>query len=33
MQQNGKTVALDADQRKQQTSAAQSQYDLYCQSK
>jgi hypothetical protein len=33
MQQNGKTVALDADQRKQQTSAAQSQYDLYCQAK
>ena len=33
MQQNGKTVALDADQRKQQTSAAQSQYDLYCQSR
>lgn len=33
MQQNGKTVALDADQRKQQATAAQSQYDLYCQSK
>ncbi|MFC5579530.1 DUF4124 domain-containing protein [Rhodanobacter terrae] len=33
MQQNGKTVALDADQRKQQTTAAQSQYDLYCQSR
>ena len=33
MQQNGKTVALDADQRKQQATAAQSQYDLYCQSR
>ena len=33
MQQNGKTVALDADQRKQQTTAAQSQYDLYCQAR
>ena len=33
MQQNGKTVALDAGQRKQQATAAQSQYDLYCQAK
>ena len=33
MQQNGKTTALDADQRKQQAAAAQSQYDLYCQAK
>lgn len=33
MQQNGKPTALDDAQRKQQTSAAQAQYDQYCQSK
>lgn len=33
MQQNGKATALDDSQRKQQTSAAQAQYDQYCQSK
>jgi hypothetical protein len=33
MQQNGKATALDADQRKQQVSAAQGQYDQYCQAK
>ncbi len=33
MQQDGKPTALDADQRKQQASAAQSQYDQYCQPK
>ncbi len=31
MQQGGKTVALDGDQRKQQTAAAQTQYDQFCQ--
>jgi hypothetical protein len=31
MQQDGKTVALDGDQRKQQTAAAQTQYDQFCQ--
>ena len=33
MQQDGKATALDTDQRKQQASAAQSQYDQYCQAK
>jgi len=33
MQQGGKTVALDGDQRKQQTDAAQAQYNQYCQAK
>ncbi|MEO9215025.1 MAG: DUF4124 domain-containing protein [Rhodanobacter sp.] len=33
MQQDGKATALDDGQRKQQTSAAQAQYDQYCQSK
>ncbi|TPG47773.1 DUF4124 domain-containing protein [Rhodanobacter glycinis] len=33
MQQDGKATALDTDQRKQQVSAAQSQYDQYCQTK
>lgn len=33
MQQNGKTTALDDDQRKQQASSTQAQYDQYCQSK
>lgn len=32
MQQNGKAVALDAEQRKQQTGTAQAQYQQYCQS-
>jgi hypothetical protein len=32
MQQNGKATALDAEQRKQQTSTAQTQYQQYCQS-
>jgi Domain of unknown function (DUF4124) len=31
MQQDGKATALDTDQRKQQASAAQGQYDQYCQ--
>lgn len=31
MAQNGKTVALDADQRKQQTAATQAQLQQYCQ--
>ena len=31
MQQDGKATALDSDQRKQQASAAQGQYDQYCQ--
>jgi hypothetical protein len=31
MQQDGKTVALDDAQRKQQTAAAQAQYDQFCQ--
>ncbi|MDE2307603.1 MAG: DUF4124 domain-containing protein [Xanthomonadaceae bacterium] len=31
MQQNGKSTALDAAQRQQQTSAAQAQYQQYCQ--
>lgn len=31
MAQNGKTVALDADQRKQQAAAAQAQLQQYCQ--
>jgi hypothetical protein len=30
MQQNGKPVALEGDQRKQQTASAQAQYDQYC---
>jgi hypothetical protein len=30
MQQGGKTVALDSDQRKQQTDMAQAQYNQYC---
>jgi hypothetical protein len=30
MQQNGKSVALEGDQRKQQTASAQAQYDQYC---
>lgn len=33
MQQDGKATALDTDQRKQQASAAQSQYNQYCQTK
>jgi hypothetical protein len=33
MQQDGKTTALDTDQRKQQAIAAQGQYDQYCQAK
>ncbi|MFA6228855.1 MAG: DUF4124 domain-containing protein [Rhodanobacter sp.] len=33
MQQGGKTVALDDAQRKQQTDAAQAQYNQYCQGK
>jgi len=33
MQQNGKATALDGEQRKQQASAAQGQYDQYCQAK
>ena len=33
MQQDGKTIALDDAQRKQQTDAAQAQYNQYCQSK
>ncbi|MGH8158642.1 MAG: DUF4124 domain-containing protein [Rhodanobacter sp.] len=33
MQMNGKTTALDDDQRKQQASTTQAQYDQYCQSK
>ena len=33
MQQGGKATALDTDQRKQQASAAQGQYDQYCQAK
>jgi hypothetical protein len=33
MQQGGKTVALDAAQRKQQADTAQSQYQQYCQPK
>jgi hypothetical protein len=33
MQQNGKTTALDADQRKQQSGAAQGQYEQYCQAR
>ena len=33
MQQDGKTIALDDAQRKQQVSAAQGQYDQYCQAK
>ena len=33
MQQDGKTVVLDPEQRKLQANAAQSQYDLYCQAK
>ncbi|OOG48106.1 DUF4124 domain-containing protein [Rhodanobacter sp. C01] len=32
-QPDGKTTALDDDQRKQQASSAQTQYDQYCQSK
>lgn len=32
MQQDGKSVALDADQRKQQTASTQAQYDQYCRS-
>ncbi|WP_426700677.1 DUF4124 domain-containing protein [Rhodanobacter sp. Col0626] len=32
-QQNGKDTALDADQRKQQTTTAQAQYDQYCQAR
>lgn len=31
MQQNGKTVALDDTQRKQQIASAQAQYDQFCQ--
>jgi hypothetical protein len=31
MQTNGKTTALDGDQRKQQITAAQGQYEQYCQ--
>ncbi|KRE85415.1 hypothetical protein ASG75_07420 [Rhodanobacter sp. Soil772] len=31
MQQDGKTVALDDAQRKQQTASAQAQYDQFCQ--
>ncbi|EIL99648.1 hypothetical protein UUA_08201 [Rhodanobacter thiooxydans LCS2] len=30
MQQNGKSVALEGDQRKQQTASTQAQYDQYC---
>lgn len=30
MQQDGKSVTLDADQRKQQTASTQAQYDQYC---
>lgn len=33
MQQNGKTTALDDDQRKQQAGTTQAQYDQYCQGK
>ncbi len=33
MQQGDKAVALDADQRKQQMTSAQSQYDQYCQAR
>ena len=33
MQTNGKTTALDAGQRKQQITAAQGQYDQYCQAR
>ncbi|GAB2557369.1 DUF4124 domain-containing protein [Rhodanobacter koreensis] len=33
MQVNGKTTALDDDQRKQQAGTTQAQYDQYCQSK
>jgi hypothetical protein len=33
MQEGGKAVALDGTQRRQQTDAAQSQYQQYCQSK
>lgn len=33
VQQNGKDTALDADQRKQQVTTAQSQYDQYCQAR
>ncbi|HEV2680103.1 MAG TPA: DUF4124 domain-containing protein [Rhodanobacter sp.] len=33
MQQDGKTTALDTAQRKQQATAAQGQYDQYCQAK
>ncbi len=33
MQQGNKSIALDANQRKQQVDAAQSQYRQYCQSK
>jgi uncharacterized protein DUF4124 len=33
MQQDGKATALDTDQRKQQASAAQGQYDQYCKAK
>jgi hypothetical protein len=31
MQQDGKTVALDDAQRKQQVAAAQTQFDQFCQ--
>jgi hypothetical protein len=33
MQQDGKSVVLDANQRKLQLNAAQAQYQLYCQAK
>ncbi|MFC5527205.1 DUF4124 domain-containing protein [Rhodanobacter ginsengisoli] len=33
MQQDGKSMALDAAQRKQQVAAAQAQYDQYCQAR
>ncbi|HEY0196993.1 MAG TPA: DUF4124 domain-containing protein [Rhodanobacter sp.] len=33
MQQDGKTVVLDGDQRKLQANVAQSQYQAYCQAK
>ncbi|MFC5435778.1 DUF4124 domain-containing protein [Rhodanobacter umsongensis] len=33
MQQDGKATALDTDQRKQQASAAQGQYNQYCQAR
>jgi hypothetical protein len=33
MQQGGKTMPLDADQRKQQLAAAKSQFDQYCETR